>query len=227
MTMLAVFSKQAFLNLLLGLPPFLLALTVHEFTHGWIANRKGDRTAALQGRLTLNPLSHIDLIGTLLFPLMLTLLGSRVIFGWAKPVPVNPYNFRNPRKDNMLVALGGPLSNFALAMLLAFLLRLLFWFPGPHVIQDSPYLWPLAQMLLAGTEISIYLGLFNLIPIHPLDGSHILEGLLPADKAMAYSRLSPYGFIILLALLYTGVFDRIVTPIFNILRVLLFSLMGI
>ncbi len=225
--MIAVFTKQAFLNLLLGLPPFLLALSVHEFTHGWIAHRKGDHTAALQGRLTLNPLSHIDIIGTFLFPLMLTLLGSRVIFGWAKPVPVNPYNFRNPRKDNMLVALGGPLSNFALAIVLAFLLRLLFWFPGPQAVHGSAYLWPLAQMLLAGAEISIYLGLFNLIPIHPLDGSHILEGLLPADKAMAFSRLAPYGFIILLALLYTGIFNRVITPLFSILRALLFALMGI
>src|SRR5512138_243791 len=144
----AMFGKEAFLNLLLGLPPFLLALTVHEFMHGYVAYRKGDHTAAMQGRLSLNPLRHIDLIGTILFPLILTLAGSRIIFGWAKPVPINPYNFRNPRKDNVLVALAGPASNFVLAAALALAVRILYFAPGPQAINESSILAPLVFMLV-------------------------------------------------------------------------------
>src|SRR5512138_425929 len=130
-------------ELLIALPGFLLAVTVHEFTHGYLAYRKGDHTAALQGRLTLNPLKHIDPVGTILFPVLLALLRSPFIFGWAKPVPVNPYNFRNPRKDHMVVALGGPASNFVLALLLGLVLKGMQVYPGMQAVVDSNLLYPL------------------------------------------------------------------------------------
>jgi Zn-dependent protease len=117
-------------NLVIMIPPLLLAITVHEVAHGYIAYRKGDYTAKLLGRLTLNPIRHIDPIGTVLFPLMLALSGTGVIFGWAKPVPVNSFNFKSPKKDMVLVSLAGPVSNFLLAMLFALLLRILLWVPG-------------------------------------------------------------------------------------------------
>jgi Zn-dependent protease len=211
-------------NLVIMIPPLLLAITVHEVAHGYIAYRKGDYTAKLLGRLTLNPIRHIDPIGTVLFPLMLALSGTGVIFGWAKPVPVNSFNFKSPKKDMVLVSLAGPVSNFLLAMLFALLLRILLWVPGAG---GSSVLVPLAVMLQFGIRISIILGVFNLLPIHPLDGSHIVEGLLPAQKAQAYSRLAPYGWMILIGLMFTGILWKIIGPLYVLVYVLISSIFGL
>ncbi len=210
-------------NLFLMIPPLLLAITVHEVAHGYIAYRKGDYTAKLLGRLTLNPIKHIDPIGTVLFPLMLALSGTGVIFGWAKPVPVNSFNFKSPRKDMVMVSLAGPVSNFLLALVFALLLRILLWIPGAG---GSSMLVPLADMLWFGIRISVILGIFNLLPIHPLDGSHIMEGLLPAKQAQAYSRLAPYGWMILIGLMFTGILWKILGPFNTLFLVLIIKIFG-
>ncbi len=212
---------------IISLAPLLLAITVHEVAHGYAAYRKGDHTARLMGRLTLNPIKHIDPIGTVLFPLMLAMSGSGVIFGWAKPVPVNAYNFRSPRKDMVQVSFAGPFSNLLLAMAFALFLRILLWVPGPDVLWQSKVLGPLAGMLAIGIKISLYLGVFNLLPIHPLDGSHILEGLLPTEKAVAYSKLAPYGWMILIALLFTGILHRIIGPFYTLLYIFVATIFGL
>ena len=183
-------------------PPLLFSLTIHEFSHGYIAYRLGDPTAKRQGRLTLNPIKHLDPLGVLAFIIMK--------IGWAKPVPVDPRYFKNPLKDMLWVALAGPAANLMTAIasglaaqLLAFLAPLL-----PQFI-----LWPLAQMIAASIWINIMLAVFNLLPIPPLDGSKILMGLLPVRHAIKFSKLEPFGFIILLVLFYTGILPKIMTPI--------------
>jgi len=192
----------------------LFALSVHESAHGWMANRLGDPTARLQGRISLNPLAHIDPIGTVVFPLILALLKAPV-FGWAKPVMIDPRYFRRPRRDNMLVAAAGPLSNLLVAALGILLFRL---FTGWLVQNPVP-----AQFLLTVVIINVYLAAFNLIPIPPLDGSGVLEGLLPARWLRSYWQLRPYGFIILIVLLYLNVIDWIARPILG----LVFFLIGV
>jgi Zn-dependent protease len=172
-----------------------------------MAYYKGDYTAKLMGRLTLNPIKHIDPVGTVLVPIMLAMSGAP-IFGWAKPVPVSPVNFKSPRKDNALVALAGPASNFLLALALSIVLKVLTLVPGPASIMQ-----PLTAMFYYGIVISVFLGVLNLIPIHPLDGSHIVTGILPAHQAQVYSRHERYGFIILLVLLFTGILVRIIEPV--------------
>ena len=207
----------------LMIPPLLLAITVHEVAHGYIAYRKGDFTAKLLGRLTLNPIKHIDPIGTVLFPLMLAMSGTGVIFGWAKPVPVNSFNFKSPRKDMVMVSLAGPVSNFLLALVFALLLRIIMWVPGAG---GSSIMAPLADMMLFGIRISIILGVFNLLPIHPLDGSHIMEGLLPAEQAKAYSRLAPYGWMIIIGLMFTGILWKILGPIYAVFFIFIMKIFG-
>ena len=194
-------------NLILQLPGLLLGISVHEMCHGYMAYYKGDYTAKLMGRLTLNPIKHIDPVGTVLVPIMLAMSGAP-IFGWAKPVPVSPVNFKSPRKDNALVALAGPASNFLLALALSIVLKVLTLVPGPASIMQ-----PLTAMFYYGIVISVFLGVLNLIPIHPLDGSHIVTGILPAHQAQVYSRHERYGFIILLVLLFTGILVRIIEPV--------------
>jgi len=204
----------------------MLAVTVHEVSHGYIAYRKGDYTAKMMGRITLNPLRHIDPIGTVLFPLMLALSGTGIIFGWAKPVPVNSFNFKNPRKDMLLVSLAGPVSNLLLAMAFALVFRVMLWYPGSEILWNSPFFRPLASMLVLGVKISIYLGVFNLLPIHPLDGSHILEGLLPPKQAAAFSRMAPYGWVILVGLLMTGLLGRIIGPLYYLIFLAIRTIFG-
>ena len=214
-------------TIVLSIIPFLLALTVHEVAHGYIAYRKGDYTAKMLGRLTMNPIKHLDPFGTVVFPLLLAFSGTGVIFGWAKPVPVNSFNFKNPRKDMMYVGLAGPLSNFILAAVIAFVFRILLIFPGQEVLWSSKVGQPSAIMFLLTIKISIYLGVFNLLPIHPLDGSHILEGLLPPQQAQAYSRLSQYGFIFLLILLFTGVLTAVTYPLYALILRVISGIFGI
>ncbi len=185
-------------------PPFLLALTVHELSHGYIAYRLGDPTAAQQGRLTLNPLKHLDLVGTICFFLMK--------IGWAKPVPVNPMYFKDPRKDMLWVSLAGPGSNLMLAIASAMVAKILVLFQG---LIPMFFLWPLFQMVAASIWINIMLAVFNMVPIPPLDGSKILMGLLPRDVAASYARLERFGFIILLVLFYTGILPMLIRPIIN------------
>lgn len=190
---------------------FVIVIVVHELAHGYVAYLLGDNTAKDAGRLTLNPLAHADPFGTVLLPALLILVRSPVIFGWAKPVPVNPGNFANPRKGMLLSSLAGPGANFGLAIIFAFLFK---------VLSLEPYsiLW---TFLLYGILISLVLGVFNLVPIPPLDGSNILVCLLPPDLAREYMRLGRYGFLILFALLYLGLFDRVILPLVMMLTHLL------
>lgn len=185
--------------------PVLLAITFHEVAHGWTARALGDHTAERAGRLSLNPLKHIDPIGTILVPGILLVLGG-FLFGWAKPVPVVMGNLRNPRRDMALVALAGPLSNLAMAIAWGLLIKLVL----PHI--DGGGIWlGITYMARAGITINIVLMVLNLIPIPPLDGSRIVSGFLPANAARQYNRLEPYGLIILLLLMVTGVLATIMT----------------
>ncbi len=194
--------------------PILLAVTFHELAHGYMAYKLGDHTAKDAGRLTLNPLKHLDPLGTLVF------IVTRMI-GWAKPVPVNPYNLRNPKKDMMWVSIAGPAANMVLAVVSAILYKLMLTLPVTDPILVKRILLPLAMMLQMSVVLNIGLAVFNLIPVPPLDGSKILMGLLPASQAIAYSRIEPYGFFILLALIFFRITDYLIFPIIIFLRNLL------
>ncbi len=194
------------LRTLLFAPPVLFALTLHECSHAWMALRFGDPTAKSLGRVTLNPLKHLDPIGTIA-------LFVSGIFGWAKPVPINPANFRNPHKAMMWVALAGPLSNVVLAAGFAILLRLSSEFPIPFLYEMPAIYGPIIVMMKISVLINISLAVFNMIPIPPLDGNKVLLNLLPYNQALSLSRLEPYGFIILMALLFTGIVPSFLSPV--------------
>ncbi len=184
----------------------MIAMTVHEFAHGWVAYRLGDSTAKYSGRLTLNPLAHIDPFWTLLLPLLLFVSTSgHFVFGAAKPVPINYYALRNPKKGIIWIGLSGPLANFILAFFLSIILR----FFSLSVVVNL-----IISNLIA---INVVLGVFNLIPLPPLDGSRIIMGLLPESLSRKYSLIEPYGFILVIALLWMGAFDRVVWPLVNFL----------
>jgi Zn-dependent protease len=189
--------------------PFLFAVTIHEFSHGLVAYKCGDNTAKLAGRLTLNPFAHIDIIG------LLFLLITR-LFGWAKPVPVDFNNLRNKKYGVLFVAAAGPISNFLTALFSAVVLRMLSTLSFEnvnvfHIFEAITY------MFYFSVQINIALGIFNLIPILPLDGGRILQALLPPDKSISFSRLEPYGIIIILLLLITNVVDYFIVPIIQFL----------
>ena len=199
--------------ILIQLLALFMAIVPHEVAHGYVAWKLGDPTARRANRLTLNPLAHIDLFGSILLPAMLMLMHSPVLFGWAKPVPFNPWYFRDPRRGIMLVGAAGPITNFAMAILSALLFRLL----GP---VSGLFALFLAYLCIT----NIVLGVFNLIPIPPLDGSRVVMGLLPEDMVGPYQRLEPFGFIIIIGLLWLGVLDRVISPVaFFLLRFLLGS----
>ena len=188
--------------------PVIFAITVHEVAHGWTALQFGDRTAQMAGRLTLNPIKHIDPIGTIILPIgMLLISGGAWAFGWAKPVPVAFQNLRSPRRDMSLVAAAGPASNLAMAMGWAVLLSFrLSQFPdaGPD--------WAV-NMCLTGITINVLLAVFNMLPIPPLDGGRVLAGLLPPDMASIVHRIEPFGFLIVIVLLVTGNLLTILGPV--------------
>jgi len=188
--------------------PVLFAVTVHEVAHGWVANRLGDKTAFLLGRLTLNPLKHIDLIGTLIVPLISLTLGG-FVFGWAKPVPVNFHYLKSPRRDAALVALAGPLSNFLMALIWIVVIKI-----GEMAFQSgfSSFIF-LVYMGHAGIAINLLLMVLNLLPIPPLDGSRVLSSLLPPKLARFYDAIEPYGFFILAALIFTDNLSFILSPV--------------
>ncbi len=187
----------------------IFSVILHECAHGLAAERCGDPTARQAGRITLNPIPHLDPIGSIFLPgimiLMSLVTGSGFIFGWAKPVPINPYNLNDPKRDMMWVGLAGPATNFAVALFLALVFRLL-------AISASLG----AVILFYGITINLILGFFNLIPIPPLDGSRILSGLLPEEYAYKLSRIEPFGFMILIILFISGIFSFIFTLVLRL-----------
>lgn len=187
--------------------PLLFAITVHETAHGWVAMKLGDKTAMMLGRLTLNPIKHIDPMGTIVVPALLVLMGG-FIFGWAKPVPVTWQNLRNPKRDMALVALAGPAANLMMAIMWALIAK-------AGMMIGSASAWLAVPMVLMG-KIGIFLNgvlmILNLLPLPPLDGGRILTGILPGPLAYRVARIEPFGFFILLGLLATGILGHIIGP---------------
>ena len=194
----------------------LASLSIHEAAHAFAADRLGDPTARLLGRLTINPIAHIDPIGTLLLPGIAIVTGLPII-GWAKPVPVNLNQLRHPRRDFMYIAAAGPASNLVQAVIIAGAA----WVMFPEGIQQADGLTP--QLLVLGVQLNVLLALFNLIPVPPLDGGNVIGGLLPERAADAYDRLvRPWGFLILYGILLSGLFSKVILPpAFALTRMLL------
>ena len=202
--------------------PILFAITVHEVAHGWVANKLGDPTAKMLGRLTLNPIKHIDLVGTILVPAMLLYFGG-FIFGWAKPVPITWRNLKRPKRDMIYVAVAGPMANLIMALIWAGVAKI-----GTMLAQaDIAAGLAIFYMGVAGVMINLLLMVLNLIPIPPLDGGRVLSGLLPGRWSVKLDRIEPFGFFILLGLLVTGVLFAIMHPFIYGLRNIIFALFGL
>jgi Zn-dependent protease len=201
------FSSDALRNMPLWVIAFLISGAFHEFAHAWTAHKLGDPTPERMGRLTLNPIPHIDPLG-LFFIILMTLSGWGI--GWMKPVPINPYNFRRPRQGMMLVSLSGPVSNILLAAFFILLHKIL-----PVLFMAGN---PVGRLLGIFLFLNVLLAVFNLLPIPPLDGSHIVSGLLPEKLAEQWEKIYPFGFWILLILLYFQVLQMILNPIFDFVR---------
>ena len=197
-------------DLILFLPVLLFSVVLHEYAHGWMARRQGDDTAYMLGRLTLNPIPHIDPIGSVLVPAVLIMAGSPFVLGWAKPVPVNPRNYRNYKRGDILVSLAGIVVNLALAVI-ATLIMVIVVLLARGLPAAAPTFEVVVQMMQRAVLINLVLAFFNLIPIPPLDGSHVLYHLLPPKLGLAYRGLYQYGMMILIALMFIG------RPIFNML----------
>lgn len=206
----------------ISLIPLLFAITAHEAAHGYVASKFGDQTAKLAGRLTLNPMKHIDLIGTIVVPLLLIVMGG-FVFGWAKPVPVDSRNLHHPKRDMAIVALAGPAANFlmvlfwaAITKLAIFLLPIEGWFSVPLIYMGQ-----------TGMLINIVLGILNCLPLPPLDGAKVLAAILPGRTAWYFYKFEPYGFFVLILLMVTGVLTYTITPLIVICYQVVMSLFGI
>ena len=202
--------------------PVLFAITLHEVAHGWVARKLGDPTAYMLGRLSLNPIRHIDPIGTVLVPLLLMMMGG-FIFGWAKPVPVTWENLRNPRRDMALVALAGPMTNLAMALVWGVIAKV-----GYLTMSMAPL--PGRMLILMGAMgifINLVLMVLNLIPLLPLDGGRIVSSLLPRRAAAKFNLIEPYGFIVLLGLLVTGVLGYLMMGPVNVLQRMIYAILGL
>jgi len=202
--------------------PVIFAITVHEVAHGWVANKLGDNTAKKLGRLTLNPISHVDLIGTIIVPAVLLFLGG-FMFGWAKPVPVNWNNLKNPKHDMVYVAIAGPMANLVMAIMWAALLKL------GYLVSDGNEAISLGLIYMghAGVIINLVLMVLNLLPLLPLDGGRVLAGLLPQKASYQFSRLERLGFPLLIVIIATGWLSKILTPPVYFLQAGIFNVFGI
>lgn len=206
--------------------PVIFAITMHEAAHGYIAKHFGDFTAYNEGRISLNPIRHIDLVGTIVVPLILFVLskltiGAGFLFGWAKPVPVNFSNLRQPKRDMLWVAAAGPGANLLMALFWALMMKLAI------LMSENSFATPLALMGEAGIEINLVLMALNLLPLPPLDGGRMAVSLLPHGIAYQFAKIEPYGFMILLALLFSGALEAVIGPVIlwaKIIIVLLFGL---
>jgi Zn-dependent protease len=196
---------SSLINMILMAVVLLFSVIIHEIAHGYVALLNGDPTARLSGRITLNPIPHIDPIGTILLPAILLLTGSGIIFGWAKPVPVNPSYYRDHRWGEITTSFAGPASNLLLALVFSYLLRLKLG--GPGLLLFAYY----------GCTINIFLAIFNLIPIPPLDGSHLVAAFLPYRLLQYYRYLEPVGFIIILLLFYSHIMGMFIMPIYRLI----------
>ena len=202
--------------------PVIFAITVHEVAHGWVANKLGDNTAKKLGRLTLNPISHVDLIGTIIVPAVLLFLGG-FMFGWAKPVPVNWSNLKNPKHDMVYVAIAGPMANLVMAIMWAALLKLGYLLSGGNEAISLGLIY----MGHAGVIINLVLMVLNLLPLLPLDGGRVLAGLLPQKASYQFSRLERLGLPLLIVIIATGWLSKILTPPVYFLQAGIFNVLGI
>jgi len=203
-------------TLLIYAIPVLFAITVHEAAHGWVASLLGDHSARMMGRVTLNPIKHVDLVGTIIVPAFLYFTAG-FIFGWAKPVPVNFRALRSPKKDMLWVAIAGPMSNFIMATLWLIVIFV-------AINTGSQFLADMAQV---GIQINLLLAVLNLLPLPPLDGGRVVSSLLPPKFAYQYDQLEPYGLFILLGLLFLGIFQTVILPIVKLIQNWAYTLVGL
>jgi Zn-dependent protease len=202
-------------KLIIAAPAMIVAIALHEVSHGYVAFRLGDPTAKLLGRLTLNPIAHIDLFGTIIMPILLyTLTDGRFMFGYAKPVPINPMNFKKPRQGMAISAAAGPITNIVLAFASFLIMNILFPLASllPDIVAETVFK-PIILVLQASIYWNVVLGVLNMIPIPPLDGGRVLTGMLPSKQAMLFSKIEPFGFIIVLVLFYTGIASLFIMPV--------------